>query len=181
MNRRRLLALFGISTVASVAYCRPAGGIPELGRWLDRLSIRLSDGLSNAERQLAAAIADTVIPRTDTPGAVDVGVPAFIDHMLAAWYTTAERRAFQLGLRTLDRKCRTEHRKAFFALDHPNRLEFLGTLDGKAGPAGSAEDAFTIMRRLTVHGYLTSQWVQTRLLKASFIPGRFDGCVVEPA
>lgn len=181
MNRRRLLSLLGVGTVTSVASCRSAKSIPGLARWADRVVVRLSDGLSSSEQQLIAAIADITIPRTDTPGAADAGVPAFIEHMLSTWYTIEERRAAQLGLRALNRQCRTEQGDTFLALGPSKRLDFLSTLDGRKGPSGSAEDALAIMKRLTIHGYLTSELVQTKVLKIQTVPGRFDGCMTEPA
>ena len=44
------------------------------------------------------AMADQILPKTDTPGALDVGVPAFIDRMLAGYYTDKERGIIRGGL-----------------------------------------------------------------------------------
>ena len=44
------------------------------------------------------AMADQILPKTDTPGALDVGVPAFIDRMLAGYYTDKERGIVRAGL-----------------------------------------------------------------------------------
>ena len=35
--------------------------------------------------ELLMAVADTIIPQTDTPGAVDAGVPALFDGLLRNW------------------------------------------------------------------------------------------------
>ena len=39
--------------------------------------------LNAAELEWLTALVDTIIPRTDTPGASDAGVPAYIDRRLA--------------------------------------------------------------------------------------------------
>ena len=47
---------------------------------------------------MVSAIADRIIPRTDTPGAADVGVPAFIDLLYGQFMTEAERKMLTDGL-----------------------------------------------------------------------------------
>jgi len=59
-------------------------------------------GLSDAELVLVSAVADTIIPRTDTPGATDVGVPAWVNFIVAEYYTSAERAMFLGGLDEID-------------------------------------------------------------------------------
>jgi hypothetical protein len=54
--------------------------------------------LSDAQISLVSAVADTILPRTDTPGATDVGVPAWINVIVAQHFTNAERTVFIGGL-----------------------------------------------------------------------------------
>jgi glucoside 3-dehydrogenase (cytochrome c) hitch-hiker subunit len=57
--------------------------------------------LSPDQGEMVAVIADRIIPRTDTPGARDVGVHEFIDAMLADYYDAGDRARFIEGLGTL--------------------------------------------------------------------------------
>src|SRR4051812_8803026 len=93
MNRRDLLRSFGAATAlallpheSATAWTRVASGL------------RPVDGLSDPQLALVGAIADTILPRTDTPGATDVGVPAFVDVIVSENYNDADRAAFLSGL-----------------------------------------------------------------------------------
>ena len=54
--------------------------------------------LTQAQGALVAEVAEIMIPRTDTPGARDVGIPAFIDTMLKDAYSKDEQERFVAGL-----------------------------------------------------------------------------------
>src|SRR5512140_418491 len=97
MQRRDLLRAFGAATAlamlpheAMAAWARVATGV------------RIADGLTDPQLALVGAIADTIIPRTDTPGATDVAVPAFVNVIVSENYTDAERAAFVAGLDAIE-------------------------------------------------------------------------------
>ncbi len=99
--RRAALLLGGAisaPTIAAVlAGCEARSAEGE--RWAPR-------ALTPEQGDVVAAIADQIIPRTDTPGARDVGVHRFIDTMLAEYYSTDERSAFLAGLADVDARAR---------------------------------------------------------------------------
>ena len=47
--------------------------------------------LTAAQADRLVVVVDRILPPTDTPGASDVGVPAFIDRLLAEWAEPDER------------------------------------------------------------------------------------------
>lgn len=129
--------------------------------------------LTPAEAALVTTLADLVIPRTDTPGASDVGVTGFIDHLLAAWYHPDERAQFLAGLAEIDARAGGR----FTALPATGQTRLLQSLDGAKGKAGSAESEFGRLKSLTVYGYFTSERVVKEVTREPLIPGRFEGCV----
>ena len=56
------------------------------------------DFFTTVQRKQIAAMAELIIPRTDTPGAIDADVPAFIEGMVATWFNDQERKHFMQGL-----------------------------------------------------------------------------------
>ena len=145
--------------------------------------------------ETVAVIAEHILPRTDTPGARDAGVPEFVDLLLAEWYDETERGNFLAGLAAIDASSRVAGGGSFVALGAVQQLALLQGLDSATtrppapDPAsaeapkptppapGSAEAAYANLKRLTLYGYFTSKPVTTTVLKTNIWPGRYDGCV----
>jgi hypothetical protein len=72
--------------------------------------------LGRDELAIVARIVDIMLPRTDLPGALDAGVPAFIDSMLAEVYTKSDREHYLEGLHEFDAAAAKAHRKVFLQL-----------------------------------------------------------------
>ncbi len=56
---------------------------------------------SAEELALVTFLADSIIPRTDTPGAIDAGVPAYMDHLYASWASEKTKAAHHGQLATI--------------------------------------------------------------------------------
>ncbi|MEO7522208.1 MAG: gluconate 2-dehydrogenase subunit 3 family protein, partial [Gemmatimonas sp.] len=50
-----------------------------MAAWSRIASPTYTSSLAPAQQSLIAVLADAILPRTETPSATDVGVPAFID------------------------------------------------------------------------------------------------------
>lgn len=73
--------------------------------------------LDKDELAVVSRIADIIVPRTDTPGALDAGVPAFIDAMLKEVYSKESRDRYLKELHDFDAAARKTHGKPFLKLD----------------------------------------------------------------
>lgn len=182
MDRRDWLAAVGAAvSTTMLAPFSPLERI-EAGRAVHRAArLGASGALSAAELELVTTIGDLILPRTDSPSASDVAVPAFIDRMMADWYDDGERADFRRGLEAVEARARDRHRTGFAGLTEAQQTALLGELDGRTGPEGSAERTFGRLKSLTIYGYFTSERVQKEVLQTVIIPGRFAGCVPFPA
>lgn len=173
MHRRDLLQILGACSVLPFVP-RKAGAAIAFGRRLHK-AVRTDglEALSPDQAHLVATVADQIIPRTDTPGASDVDVTEFIDHLLAHWYENEARDHFMTGLADLDLRAGG----GFVELPSERQVAFLTLLDGVKGEPGTAEAAFAMLKSLTVYGYFTAERVVKEVTKEPIIPGRFDGCV----
>lgn len=131
--------------------------------------------LSPSQLAAVAAIAERIIPRTDTPGASDVDVAGFIDRMYGDYLGPTERRSLIAGLAELEKSTAASARKAFVQLDAAAQDR---ALQGLATAKDAAQrDFFRQMRELTVVGYFTAEKVGKTVLHYDPVPGRWDADV----
>jgi hypothetical protein len=127
------------------------------------------------QRALAGAIAERIIPRTDTPGAADVGVPAFIDRLYGEFMTEPERRLLIGGLAEVEKTAKSTEGAAFARLAADRQDAVLLAIAG--AEEGREQSFFRLIRSATVLGYFTSEEVGRKVLNYDPVPGRYDGCI----
>ena len=85
--------------------------------------------LPPSTRTLLAAVADTIIPETDTPGAAGAGVPAAFDKLVANWASPAQRAKLVGALDAVEAVARSERKASFATLDPEQRFALLDAYD----------------------------------------------------
>ena len=170
MKRRDLLRTVGAATALSFL---PGQADQAWARLLT--GYRPANGLSSAQLSLVSVMADAIIPRTDTPGATDVGVPAFIDRLYGEFMTDAERRLLIDGLAEVEKSAMSTGGRAFARLAAERQDAVLLAI--ARAEEGREESAFRLFRSATVLGYFTSEEVGRKVLNYDPVPGRYDGCV----
>lgn len=81
---------------------------------------------------LLTAVADTIVPKTDTVGAVEVGVPQQVDALLRDWAAPGTRTALIAALDAIDASAQRGKGKAFAALTPDERHAVLTAHDAAA-------------------------------------------------
>ncbi|MDR5861281.1 gluconate 2-dehydrogenase subunit 3 family protein [Halomonas eurihalina] len=171
MNRRELLKMITVATGTAMiggnalfAYSADAKG---KGRFEAR------------DTRLLDEIAETILPRTDTPGAKDARVGEFMTVFVTDCYTPQEQEIFHNGLAKLDALSRAEYDRDFLSLDGSQRETLVSRLDEEAKAQVAADDTphyFTMIKQLTLFGFFTSEVGAKEVLRFVAVPGRYDGC-----
>ena len=146
------------------------------GKTRDWVPVVLTEGKAD----LVADIAERIIPKSDTPGAKDVGVDAFIDMLLNGYMEKEEVQAFLTGLGQVDSVAKSLHGDNFSSLKPEEQDAVLTALAKEADKLEGEERNmafFPKMKELTISGYFTSELVAEKHLNYQPIPGDFIGCV----
>jgi gluconate 2-dehydrogenase gamma chain len=113
---------------------------------------------SQHEFAVVSRLADLIIPRDTTAGALDARVPEYIDLQVSEM--PAAQTQISGGLQWLDRYCNERFSKAFLGCSPSEQTQVLDQLaDGKAVPPGlaAARSFFVLVRALTSDGFYSSK------------------------
>jgi hypothetical protein len=131
--------------------------------------------LTASRRATLTAAAERILPKTDTPGATDVGVPAFIDRFYGEFMTADEKQLLVAALDGIEQGAMSAHKAAFASLPAAQQDAVLKSI--ATAQQGTDPSPFGLLRSVTVLGYFTSEEVGRHVLHYDPVPGAYDGCV----
>ena len=152
---------------------------------------------TSQQRQLVARLVEIIIPRTDTPGALDARADHFIELTVAHYMTEEERKTFVAGLmglqRNLDQQSMAATEKKQQEKEQEEQQEKLlihqleqleeqhsdaswYQLGNRVGNGFDSTAPFICqLKELTALGFFMSQVGATQVLRHNPMPGAFKG------
>lgn len=139
------------------------------------------------KKQLIAELAETIIPRTDTPGAKDAKVEEYIIKMIMHNTDAKAQKSFSEGLSALEHYTSSKYDKLFIHCNQSQKTEILKYFEQKGDYSfaiikkvnkklfGNA--FFFQLRDLVAEGYSTSFLGATKGMAYDYIPITFEACV----
>jgi gluconate 2-dehydrogenase gamma chain len=107
--------------------------------------------LNDNQARLVSELAEIIIPKTDTPGAKDAGVPGFIDKVLSECYKKKDQERYLDGLKAFEEEAKKTMGDSFLDLNPAKQVEFATKMNAEGvALAKSLED---IKRRLVDKTY----------------------------
>lgn len=159
MKRRK--AIIGISLAGAGIVAAGAGY-----KWYN-FSKKPDLHFVEGQKELIAALAETIIPATDTPGAKEVGVGEFIIKIIRDCSPVKTQNNFIDGLKDLHAYSQNEYSRSYQQCTKAEQENILSHFEKKGrsfnGILGKVQNRllgksfFSILKDLTVEGYCTSK------------------------
>ena len=125
---------------------------------------------------LISRISDLVIPRTETPGALDANVPGYLDALMSDWASAetqnSHRKALQLISQRLDSLS-----GSFMTTSEAGATAALSELDSDAFDGDSELGGYRFLKGYITQSYFATEAGATEELKWVALPGRWDPSV----
>jgi len=179
MNRRDLLKMIAAATGMAVV----AGDLLAQGLTVsDKVAVEAL--FSKADISLLDEVAETILPRTDTPGAKDSGAGAQMAAIISNCFDQSQRTLVKDGLLALQALCLHRFKQNFQALTAEQKHQILTELDTEAktlltkaqqNNVAPQPHYFTVLKQQSIFAFFTSKVGATEVLRHVAIPGRWDG------
>ena len=192
MKRRRAIGVLG--GIVGGPLLMPPGAFAELVAWTERVRAsagvaagteaagsRVAASLTPPRARVMAALAEVIVPETDTPGASQAGVTEFVAALVDGWLDDDDRDRFLAGLDTVDPAARDRFGRAFAECAPDERAELVGDLDAdlarlRDDPAtDGTRHFFHDVKRFTLAAYFTSEAGLAAIGHRTTFPA-FEGC-----
>ena len=130
------------------------------------------------EREMAvlSRVSDLILPRTETPGALDVDVPGVLDRLMTEWADATTRAAHRATLSALDVRLGRSVGGDFTTAGAPAAEQALAERDEQAFSGGS-DDGYRGLKRLITQAYFSTEGGAVQEEQWVGVPGRWDPCV----
>ena len=135
--------------------------------------------IKSSERELLAAISNTIIPAGEIMGALDLEVPDFILVMVNDCAKAEDQGDFMRGLRGFADFVKSQSGSSFSSLSNNGREEIIkeGLLIGNKEDA-RVKTFLEMTKRFTIQGYMASEYIQTEVIPYSLIPEEYNGSLL---
>lgn len=186
MNRRDAIQRVAVIMGGTLA-------VPSLAMSLENYQSSGKSIFDAEQMRLISEIAETIIPRTKTPGAKDAKVPQFISDIVTDCYNSDEQKMFLDGLKSVQENSRRRYGKNFELLTPAQRTEILKGLESQWYASRDEKGAnnanlwfdisqmnprfWRMIKELTLIGYFTSEPGCTQALRYQHVPGKYEGCI----
>jgi len=144
--------------------------------------------LSEDQARFISSFVDTILPRTDTPGALDVKTDIFLDLVFAKTYDKKAQDNVLAEIETFNANCKSSYGKMFADLSPEDKIAVLkkaetesgkfnpsvwGTAVGKQEPVGF----YRSLKSIAIWGYFSSEEIGLNHLSYDPVPGEYKGCI----
>jgi Gluconate 2-dehydrogenase subunit 3 len=152
--------------------------IPSCMQSKNETSISLKKIKIDADQEkILAALTETIIPETGSPGAKAVLAHLFVLMMVDDCYTSADQQKFITGLKNFEANTKKQYSKSFINCTAVERELLLTELETKKSGDEELAYFYTTVKKLTIQAFTTSQYFLTEVKEYKLIPGHFSGCV----
>jgi hypothetical protein len=129
------------------------------------------------QEDFLADLAETIIPKTSTPGAKAILSHEFALLMVDDCYSPDNQKQFIRGLSQFESDTKSRFGASFVNCSPAQKTALLQSMERKTGIPDDELFFYNTMKRLTIQSFTSSQFFLTKIHVYELVPSRFHGCI----
>jgi hypothetical protein len=131
------------------------------------------------QETLVNNLTETILPKTDTPGAGELGINLFVFKMIDDCYDKEHQQDFITGLDDFAAEAKKQLGKPFNECTAKERTAFVSAIDKNSKDEKYKDNTkliafYRMVKDQTVFGYTTSKYFMTKQIVYELVPGRYN-------
>lgn len=130
-------------------------------------------------------LAETILPKTKTPGAKDAAVTRFIDTVRPLRYNEEDNAKFKSDLALFILQAKEETRNDFVRLSANKKLDWVAAVDKASFEAlnqnrdqpGYQRPFYLVLKEMILAGFFSSEIVAKHFFEYDPVPGKWEACI----
>lgn len=142
---------------------------------------------TEVEAKTIASLIDMILPRTDTPGGLDVKSDIFIDKVIAKTYDKSGQENMRAEIAAFNENCKSKYGDVFYDLSEADKTAILNEAEKNSGKFGSGVwgtgvgpqetiGFYRSMKSMAIWAYFTAEEIGENVLSYDPIPGKYEPC-----
>ena len=129
------------------------------------------------DENMMAELAETILPKTDTPGARDLSAHLFALKMVDDCFTKANQEKYIQGMKEFESFVMKKTGKPFAENSANEKKAIVAELDLQKPADTGMLFFYQSTKKLTVEAYNTCEYYLTKIRGYKMLPGKFQGCI----
>ena len=152
--------------------------IPSCLQHKSKASILVKNFSINTDQEaMLAELAETIIPKTSTPGAKDISAHLFVLKMMDDCCSKEDQEKFVKGLEAFEKFTQEKNGKSFLKSNMKERASMLEAMEKNKELKDDAGFFYASVKRYTIQAYSTCEFYLTKVQVYELVPSRWHGCV----
>ena len=170
MKRRTALKNMGLLTGGILLY--PACDFSEENITVILRNLQIRD----SQQVLLEEIVATILPEGDLPGAKSLKAQNFVWGIVGECMNYENQKSYLKGLQEFDLKFNQTEDQSFVTLSEKERVKILIDLTKNKTKEDDLQEFVETTKKLTIHGYMMSQFIMTEIMPYQLVPGAYATC-----
>jgi hypothetical protein len=129
------------------------------------------------DENMLAELSETILPKTDSPGAKDLSAHLFALKMVDDCFTTPNQEKYVRGMKAFEGFVMKKTGKSFSESSPSEKQAIVAGLDKQKPDSDDISFFYQSTKKLTIQAYTTCEYYLTKIRGYKMIPGRYQGCI----